>query len=93
MQHSDVEKMAALARLAMGDGEAAELARGLEAAVKLASTLQAVDTSSVEPMVQPLEIAQRLRMDEVTEDNRREEFQAIAPAVEAGLYLVPRVIE
>ena len=55
--------------------------------------LQAVDTSTVEPMANPLDAIQQLRADEVTEENRREAFQAIAPAVEAGLYLVPKVIE
>jgi aspartyl-tRNA(Asn)/glutamyl-tRNA(Gln) amidotransferase subunit C len=55
--------------------------------------LQAVDTREVEPMANPLDAVQRLRTDAVTEENRREAFQAIAPAVENGLYLVPRVVE
>jgi aspartyl-tRNA(Asn)/glutamyl-tRNA(Gln) amidotransferase subunit C len=55
--------------------------------------LQAADTRDVEPMANPLDAVQRLRADEVTEENRREAYQAIAPAVENGLYLVPRVVE
>ena len=55
--------------------------------------LQAADTDAVEPMANPLDAVQRLRADEVTEHNQREAFQAIAPAVDNGLYLVPRVIE
>ncbi|HAS75845.1 MAG TPA: Asp-tRNA(Asn)/Glu-tRNA(Gln) amidotransferase GatCAB subunit C, partial [Marinobacter adhaerens] len=59
----------------------------------LVDQLAAADTDSVEPMAHPLNAVQRLRADEVTETNQREAFQAIAPATENGLYLVPRVIE
>jgi aspartyl-tRNA(Asn)/glutamyl-tRNA(Gln) amidotransferase subunit C len=55
--------------------------------------LGSVDTQGVEPMAHPLDMAQRLRPDEVTEPDQRERFQALAPAAESGLYLVPRVIE
>ena len=55
--------------------------------------MQAQDTSSVEPMANPLDAVQRLRRDEVSEPNQREAFQAIAPATENGLYLVPKVID
>ena len=55
--------------------------------------MNAVDTTGVAPMAHPLDMAQRLRPDEVAEPNQRERFQAIAPRVEAGLYLVPKVIE
>ncbi len=55
--------------------------------------MQAVDTTGIEPLAHPLETTQRLRADEVTERNQRDAYQAIAPAVENGLYLVPRVIE
>ena len=55
--------------------------------------LDAVDTSGVKPMAHPLDASQRLRPDQVSEDDRRDEFQRIAPRVEAGLYLVPKVIE
>ena len=55
--------------------------------------LEAVDTDDVIPMAHPLHMAQRLRIDEVTEQNQRDVFQVIAPKVDAGLYLVPKVIE
>jgi len=55
--------------------------------------MSAVDTRDVPPMAHPLDMPQRLRPDAVTETDRRDEFQALAPAKEAGLYLVPRVIE
>jgi aspartyl-tRNA(Asn)/glutamyl-tRNA(Gln) amidotransferase subunit C len=55
--------------------------------------MQAVDTSGIEPLAHPLEASQRLRVDQVTETNHREAYQAIAPAVENGLYLVPKVID
>jgi aspartyl/glutamyl-tRNA(Asn/Gln) amidotransferase C subunit len=59
----------------------------------LVEQLQAVDTAGVEPMANPLGAVQRLRADNVTEANQREAFQTLAPAVENGLYLVPKVIE
>jgi aspartyl-tRNA(Asn)/glutamyl-tRNA(Gln) amidotransferase subunit C len=59
----------------------------------MVDALQSVDTRNVEPMANPLDAVQYLRPDEVTEANCRDIFQAIAPAVEDGLYLVPRVIE
>jgi aspartyl-tRNA(Asn)/glutamyl-tRNA(Gln) amidotransferase subunit C len=55
--------------------------------------MQAVDTRGVEPMAHAQDLSQRLRDDVVTETNRREAFQAVAPETEAGLYLVPKVIE
>ena len=55
--------------------------------------MQAVDTSGIEPLAHPLEATQRLRADTVTEQNQRDAYQAVAPAVENGLFLVPKVIE
>jgi aspartyl-tRNA(Asn)/glutamyl-tRNA(Gln) amidotransferase subunit C len=59
----------------------------------LIETLQSVDTQGVEPMTHARDLALRLRPDEVTEPDRRDQYQAVAPAVERGLYLVPRVLE
>ena len=59
----------------------------------LIEEMQAVDTKGIEPMSHAQDVAQRLREDKVTETNQREAFQAIAPQVEGGLYLVPQVIE
>ena len=68
-------------------------ARNLSDILALVEQLNAVDTAGVEPMAHPLDATQRLRPDEVTETDEREAFQAIAPQTEAGLYLVPKVIE
>ena len=89
----DVEKIARLARLAMDENgvEAARLQ--LSGIFGLIAEMQAVDTDGVEPMSHSQDLAQRLREDVITDSNQRELFQTIAPQVEAGLYLVPQVIE
>lgn len=91
--HADVKKIAHLARLDLGDEKMAAIATDLSNILGLVEQLSAVDTEGVVPMAHPLHMAQRLRSDEVTETNRRETFQSIAPQTEDGLYLVPKVIE
>ncbi len=93
LTRSDVEKIAHLARLALREEDIPAYARTLTAILDMVAQMNAVDTRDVTPMAHPLEAVQRLRPDEVTEKDQRERFQAIAPQVEAGLYLVPRVIE
>jgi len=88
-----VATIAHLARLAISEAEQAAFTEDLNRIFALVEQMQAADTHGVVPMAHPLDLAQRLRADEVTEVDRREAFQAIAPATEAGLYLVPRVIE
>lgn len=89
----DIRHIARLARIRIDEAEA-ETARGqLNGIFTLIEQMQAVDTRGVEPMAHALEVAQRLREDRVTETDQRDKFQAIAPAVENGLYLVPKVIE
>ena len=90
---SDVEKIAHLARLAVSGEEAGKLTGDLSRILDLVAQMEQVDTSDVEPMAYPLHMNQRLREDTVTEENRRERFQSVAPATENGLYLVPKVIE
>jgi aspartyl-tRNA(Asn)/glutamyl-tRNA(Gln) amidotransferase subunit C len=89
----DVAKIAHLARLAVEPGESEALGRELSTILDLVAQMDAVDTGGVLPMAHPLEMAQRLREDLVTEENRRDSYQANAPAVENGLFLVPKVIE
>jgi aspartyl-tRNA(Asn)/glutamyl-tRNA(Gln) amidotransferase subunit C len=89
----DVAKIAHLARLAIDPEKSAALGRELSKILDLVTQMDAVDTRSVAPMAHPLEMAQRLRDDEVTEQNQRDRYQANAPAVENGLFLVPKVIE
>ncbi|WP_341676611.1 Asp-tRNA(Asn)/Glu-tRNA(Gln) amidotransferase subunit GatC [Niveibacterium sp. SC-1] len=88
-----VERIAKLARLELGAGEAAATQEKLNGIFGLIERMQAVDTTDVEPLYHPQDVAQRLREDKVSESDRREAFQAAAPQAEAGLYLVPKVIE
>ena len=90
---AEVAQIAHLARLSVSTDDADRYARDLSDILSFVEQLSAVDTAGVTPMAHPLDMAQRLRPDEITETDRRERFQAIAPAVEDGLYLVPRVIE
>jgi aspartyl-tRNA(Asn)/glutamyl-tRNA(Gln) amidotransferase subunit C len=93
LDRSDVEKIAHLARMALDEEQVEGYAKELSKILALVEQLEAADTEDIEPMSHPLHMAQRLRQDEVTEPDRREENQAVAPQVENGLYLVPRVIE
>ncbi len=90
---TDVEKVARLARLAMDEQELHAAQTQLNNIFGLIAEMQAVDTKGVAPMSHSQDLAQRLREDVVTEPNQREAFQAVAPQVEQGLYLVPQVIE
>ncbi len=93
VKQDEIEKIAELARVRIAPDEAAEVTSRIANILTLVDQLQAIDTDGVEPMANPLDAVQRLRADAVTEANQRELFQAIAPAVENGLYLVPKVIE
>lgn len=90
---ADVAKIAHLARLQLTAEEQGRVTDRLNDILHLIDQLQAADTAGVEPMAHPLDATQPLRADAVTETDRREAYQAIAPATEAGLYLVPKVIE
>ena len=91
--NADVRKVARLARLAMSETEIETARAQLASIFGLIAEMQAVDTRNIAPMSHAQDLPQRLRGDVVTETNQRELFQAIAPQVEAGLYLVPQVIE
>ncbi|MFO8156504.1 MAG: Asp-tRNA(Asn)/Glu-tRNA(Gln) amidotransferase subunit GatC [Pseudomonadota bacterium] len=93
LDRSDVEKVAHLARLAIDEDDIPEYTQNLSDILDMVAKMEAVDTEGVEPMAHPMEVTQRLRADTVTEVDRRETFQALAPAVEGGVYLVPRVVE
>ena len=88
-----VRRVAHLARIEVSDAEAQTTLGHLNGIFTLIEEMQAVDTKGVEPMAHAQDLAQRLREDRVTEENRRDAFQAVAPETEAGLYLVPKVIE
>jgi aspartyl-tRNA(Asn)/glutamyl-tRNA(Gln) amidotransferase subunit C len=89
----EISRIAHLARLEVSDESAARTAAELTSILDFVGKMNAVDTSDVTPMAHPLDASQRLREDQITEADRRSAFQAGAPAVEMGLYLVPRVIE
>jgi aspartyl-tRNA(Asn)/glutamyl-tRNA(Gln) amidotransferase subunit C len=93
LDKTDVEKIAHLARLAVDDADIPAYARDLTNIFGLVEQLNKADTSDITPMAHPLDANQRLRADEVTEVDQRETFQKIAPKTEAGVYLVPQVIE
>lgn len=88
-----IRQVAHLARLELQPEQTEHYARQLSNILAMVGELSRVDTAQVSPMAHPLDMQQRLRADAVTEANLREQFQAIAPAVENGLYLVPKVIE
>ena len=92
-----LQRIALLARIAVSPEEARGVTDRLNQVLGLIDQLQAVDTRGIEPMSHALDaqlaVQQRLRPDAVTEPDRRAEYQAVAPAVDGGLYLVPKVIE
>ena len=89
----DVNKIAYLARLGIDAQDTDSYAKDLSGMLELVAQMSTIDTDNVAPMAHPLDQAQRLRPDQVSETSQREAFQAIAPQVEAGLFLVPKVIE
>jgi aspartyl-tRNA(Asn)/glutamyl-tRNA(Gln) amidotransferase subunit C len=97
LSDDQVRRIARLARIAVRPEESNEALDRLNRVLGLIDQLQAVDTAGIEPMAHPLDAqlpeGQRLRADEVPETDRREAYQAVAPAVADGLYLVPKVIE
>ena len=93
LTQDDVKRIASLARIEIDDAQAQAAQAQLNSIFDLIATMQAVDTRGITPMAHAQEVYQRLRDDVVTESDRHAAFQAIAPAVENGLYLVPKVIE
>ncbi len=89
----DVKKIAHLARLGIDAKDIEHYAKDLSNILDLMTQMGELNTAGVQPMAHPLDQIQRLRPDVVTESNQREHFQAIAPQVEEGLYLVPKVID
>ena len=90
----EIERLCRLARVEITPAEVPDVSAKLSSIVAMVDQLKACDTAGVEPMAHPLaDHVQRLRDDVVTEEDRREKYQRNAPAVEAGLYLVPKVIE
>jgi aspartyl-tRNA(Asn)/glutamyl-tRNA(Gln) amidotransferase subunit C len=93
VDRSEITRLAELARIEITEATVDEAASSITDVLKLVDQLQAADTDGVAPMAHPMDATQRLRADQVSEENRREAFQAIAPETEDGLYLVPKVID
>jgi aspartyl-tRNA(Asn)/glutamyl-tRNA(Gln) amidotransferase subunit C len=97
LSDDQVRRIARLARLELAPAEVQPVLERLNRILGLIEQMSAVDTTGIEPMAHPLDASlpqgQRLRADEVTEKDHREEYQAVAPATQDGLYLVPKVIE
>ncbi len=98
LELSDVKRLANLAQLELSEAQAAATLAKLNGIFALVEQMKAVDTTGIEPLSHPIaafqpELALRLRADEVTEPNRRDDYQQGAPATQDGLYLVPKVIE
>ncbi len=89
----DVRRIARLARIEVSAAEVENTRNQLNGILGFVEQLQSVDTTGIAPMSHAVDVVQRLREDRVTEGDRRADFQAIAPETEAGLYLVPKVIE
>ena len=89
----DIERIAHLARIEITAGEAVEVRTKLDSIFELIGRMRAVDTTGIVPMSHAQEVTLPLREDVVTETDRRELYQSVAPAVQDGLYLVPKVIE
>ncbi len=89
----EVKKIAHLARLGIDKQDIESYAKDLSGILDLMARMGELNTDGIDPMAHPMDQVQRLRADAVTEQDNREKFQAIAPQVEAGLYLVPKVIE
>jgi len=93
VDRDDITKMAKLAKLSINDNEIEEATNSIRGILDLVDKMQAVDTDNVTPLSNALDATQRLRVDNVTESDQRDDFQRIAPQAEQGFYLVPKVIE
>lgn len=89
----EVKKIAYLARLGIDETDIDAYAKDLSNMLDLMTQMGESNTDNVSPMAHPMDQMQRLRPDVVTESNQREHFQSIAPQTEAGLYLVPKVLD
>ena len=93
LDHNTIHNIARLARLKIDDTDVEKYCGEISNILDLVTQMNAVDTDGIEPMTHPFDATLRLRTDEVTQSNERDKFQAIAPSIESGLYLVPKVID
>jgi aspartyl-tRNA(Asn)/glutamyl-tRNA(Gln) amidotransferase subunit C len=93
LEASEIAKLAQLARIDIEPEMVDEVTESITSILNLVDQLQTADTTDIEPMAHPLDLVQRLRADVITEINQRDELQAVAPSVDKGLFLVPKVID
>ena len=93
VEQADIEKIAKLSRIRVAEQDIPEVANRINDILNMVDSMQAVNTDGVEPLRNPLDATQRLRADQVTEQDQRELLQQNAPAADEGLFLVPKVIE
>jgi aspartyl-tRNA(Asn)/glutamyl-tRNA(Gln) amidotransferase subunit C len=93
LDHDQVRRLARLARIAIRPDESEAVLERLNRVLGLIEEMRRVDTTGVEPMAHAQDLVQRLRDDKITQANQHDLYQSVAPAVEGGLYLVPKVIE
>ena len=93
IEDKDLEEIAHLARIGVNPSIFPELKKDLQNILNLVEQMNSTETNDIEPMSHPLDIAQPLRKDEVTEENNREKLQENAPSTKSGLFLVPKVID
>ena len=89
----DIQRIAHLARIEITPAEAADVGKKLDGIFEMIGRMNAVDTTGIVPMSHAQDVMLPLREDRVTETDRRDAYQSVAPAVRDGLYLVPKVIE
>lgn len=93
LEKSDIDKIAWLARLSIAEADVPNYIHDISKILDLVKVMDGVDTDNIKPLAHPLSITARLREDKITETDQRTHFQKIAPAVDNGHYLVPKVIE
>ncbi len=98
LELSDVKRLSTLAQIELTDAQSAQTLDKLNGIFALVEQMRAVDTTGIEPLNHPIatmlpDLSLRLRDDRVSETNRRDDYQQVAPATQDGLYLVPKVIE
>jgi len=93
IERHEIEKLATLSRLSIDEKTITDVTERLSSVLDLVAQLQSADTVSVQGLSRPFQVSQRLRADEITEGNHRDEFQAIAPATDNGLFIVPKMID
>ena len=93
MDKNEINQLAHLARINIDEESASDVAESITRVLEFVAQLERADTDNISPMSHPLNAKQQLRADVVTEPNNKESLQAIAPAVEKGLFLVPKVID